>query len=92
MPLHDDLEKMFKTSDASQLDFLKIELEICVVFIQTALEARKDGDDERFARAKSNALKASLSIERFLHHISNEAHKASLAARLSDLDLALDGL
>ncbi|HEY1758751.1 MAG TPA: hypothetical protein VGG72_25490 [Bryobacteraceae bacterium] len=92
MAFKDDVGQLFQKSNASQLDFLNIELELCAVFIQTALDARKNGDDERFATAKSNAIRASQSIGRLLHQIPQEAQKASLVTRLSELDLVIDGL
>jgi hypothetical protein len=92
MQFEPSLEPLLLEAKASQLDFLNVELELCSTFVKAALEARKEGNEERFASAKANAVKASESIGRFLHYIPNEVHKASVVARIGELDLAIDGL
>lgn len=59
---------------------------------QDVRASAKEGDDDRFTKAKSNAAKASEVIGRFLHHFPSEGHKASIIERLRQLDLAIDGL
>ena len=76
--LHWDLQETL-------IDFLDTELKIGASFTKSAFLHRND-DRDHYARSKSNAIKASKAVRRFVTNVEDPNRKAKILSRLSELE------
>src|SRR5579864_6941878 len=71
-----------------RLQFVLVEIDLGITFVQTALTAYQSGFDEHGDSAKANAIKALQSARRFIAHLEPEDQQIALT-ELPKLEQAL---
>jgi hypothetical protein len=69
----------FVVSDDPQLQFVLIEIELGITFVQTALNAYFNGHDEHGDSAKANAIKAMESANHFMSYLDTHGQRVARA-------------
>jgi predicted aldo/keto reductase-like oxidoreductase len=87
-----EFEALRAESQKQLNDFLRVELEIGVTFVQSAMLARKQDHMDHSDQAKGNALKAAACIRHFMRQLADPAVRIEIEHKLAALDRQISEL
>jgi hypothetical protein len=86
------LEDLIARSDATQMNFLRTELEICRALVRTATTAHVIGDQTGVWQARANAEAVHEIAAKFVLNLRNPEHREEIQSGLRKLRAVLDRL
>ncbi len=87
-----ELEDLIARSDATQLNFLRTELDVCQTLAALTGIRLEVGDSGGFSQARQNAEAAYETAARFVSNVRNLAHQEEIQHGLRQLRVVLDRL